>query len=135
MTDVNIILDNATQWATEGVTKPTIKTGQIYSIKLMSRGIVVKRVTSEDELIGIIDRNAYSINSNEAWIVDIVSSTSKDDLDDIIECIKRILAEYTQVSGEETYLTWQGGDFKPFNNVRWEFRFVILRMKSLQTEF
>jgi len=135
MTDIDSILDNATQWTTEGVTKPTIKVGQTYSIKLMSRGIVVKRVTSEDELIGVIDRNAYSINSHEAWICDIVSSTSEDDLDNIMGCIKRILAEYSQVSGHETYLSWQGGDFKPFNNVRWEFHFIILRMKSLQTEF
>lgn len=135
MTDVDSILDNATQWATEGVTKPTIKTGQVYSIKLMSRGIVLKRVTSEDELIGIVDRNAYSINSHEAWIVAMVSSTSEDDLDNIIGCVKRIIAEYSQVVGHETYLTWQGGDFKYFNNVRFEFHFVILRMKSLQTEF
>lgn len=135
MTDINSILDNATQWATEGVTKPTIKVGQTYNISMMSRGIVVKRVTSEDELIGVIDRNAYSIDSHEAWICAMVSSTSEDDLDNIIGVVKRILAEYPQVSGHETYLNWQGGDFKPFNNVRWEFYFNILRMKSLQTEF
>ncbi len=135
MTDVNTILDNATQWVTESVTKPTIKVGQLHSIRMMNRGIVVKRISSDDELFGVIDRNAYSVESQEAWTCGMVSTTSEDDLDAIIGCVKRILAEYGQVSGEETYLTWQGGEYKYFNNVRFEFYFVILRKKSLQQEF
>ena len=135
MTDINTILENATQWATESVTKPTIKVGQLHSLAMMSRGIVTKRVTSEDELIGVMERNAYSINSHEVWICGMVSSTSEDDLDDIIGVCKRIIAEYTQVAGQETYLDWDGGDFVYFNNTRFEFHFVILRKKSLQTEF
>ena len=134
MTDVDSILDNATQWTTESLTKPTIKTGQIYSLHFLSRGIIVRRASSEDELVGVIDRNAYSFESQEAWLCSIVSTT-EDDLDNIIGCVKRILAEYTQVSGHETYMTWQGGDFRTFNIVSFEFHFVILRQKAMQTEY
>ncbi len=135
MTDINTILDNATQWATESVTKPSIKTGQIHSLSMMTRGIVVQRVSSEDQLVGIIDRNAYSIDSTEMWICSIVTHTSEDDLDNIVGCVKRIIAEYGQVQGEETYLNWDGGNYNYFNNIRFEFNFVILRMKAMQTEF
>ena len=135
MTDVDTILDNATQWATESVTKPSILTGQLHSINMMSRGIVVKKVTSDDELIGVVDRHAYSIDSSEIWVCAMVSSTSFSDLDDIVGTVKRIIAEYAQVAGEETYLNWAGGDYKHWNNRRFEFRFAIMRMKSLQTEF
>lgn len=135
MTDIDSILDNATQWATESVTKPTIKVGQLHSLNMMSRGIIVKRVSSDDELIGVVDRHAYSIDSQEAWICGIVTHTSEDDLDNIVGCIKRIIAEYGMVDNEETYLNWAGGDYKYFNNIRFEFHFVIVRKKVSQTEF
>lgn len=135
MTDINSILDNATQWTTEGVTKPSIVTGQLWSLSMMSRGIVCYKLTSEDELTGVIDRHTYSVDSYEAWTVGMVSSTSFADLESIIGCVKRICAEYSQVSGHETYLTWMGGTYKHFNNKRFEFKFTILRMKSLQAEF
>lgn len=135
MTDINTILDDATQWATEGVIKPVIKTGQLHSIKMMSRGIVVKKLTSDDELIGVVDRHAYSIDSHEIWACVMVSSTSFDDLENIIGVVKRIIAEYTQVVDEETFLNWAGGDYNHWNNKRFEFSFAIMRMKSLQTEF
>lgn len=135
MTDVNSILDNATQWTTEGITKPSILTGQLHSTKMMSRGIVVKKVSSDDELIGVVDRNAYSIASHEIWVCQMVSSTSMSDLEDMIGVVKRIIAEYGQVSGEETYLNWVGGEYKHWNNKRFHFSFAILRYKSLQTEF
>lgn len=134
MTDIDSILDNATQWATEGVTKPNIKTGQIHSIRMMSRGIVVKRVSSDDELVGIIDRHAYSINSHEIWLCAMVSSTSENDLDDIVGCVKRIIAEY-EATTTESHLGWQGGDYKYFNNIRFEFFFTIMRKKSMRLEF
>lgn len=135
MTDINTILDDASQWATESVTKPTIKTGQIHNLAMMVRGITTQRVSSEDQLIGVMTRNAYSINSVEMWICDIVTHTSEDDLDNIVGVVKRIIAEYGQVSGHETYLTWDGGDYRTFNNIRFEFHFVILRNKALQTEY
>lgn len=135
MTDVNDILDNATQWATESVTKPTIKTGQLHSIHLMTRGIVVKRVSKDDEIVGVLDRSRYSIDSHEIWICRAVSSTSEADLANIEKVIKRICAEYTQVAGEETYLNWQGGDYKIFNNVRFEFTFAIVRNLAVQSGF
>ena len=76
MTDVDSILDSATQWATESVTKPLIKTGQLHNISMMSRGIVVKKVNSDDELVGVVDRHAYSIDSHEVWLCAKVSSTT-----------------------------------------------------------
>ncbi len=135
MTDIDTILDNATQWATESITKPSIKTGQLHSIEMMSRGIVVKKITSDDELIGVVDRHTYSIDSQEIWVCAMISSTSFSDLEDIIGVVKRIIAEYEQVANNETYLTWAGGDYNHWNNRRFEFRFAIARMKSRQTEF
>jgi len=134
MTDVDSILDNATQWATEGVTKPTIKTGQLHSVRMMTRGIIVKKVTRDDELIGVVDRSKYSVRSHDAWVCAITTMTSADDLENIIGCIYRIIAEYTQTS-TETYLDWQGGTYDIWNNKRWTFRFAILRNKALQSEF
>lgn len=134
MTDINSILDNASQWATENVTKPLIKLGQVYSLEMMNRGITTQRVSSEDQLIGTMERNAYSVDSVEMWLCDMVAQT-EDDLDDIVGVIKRIIAEYRQVAGEETYLDWDGGDYRYFNNTRFEFHFVILRNKALQVEF
>jgi len=135
MTDINSILDNATQWATESVTKPSILTGQLHNISMMSRGIVVKKMSSEDQLIGVMSRNAYSVDSVEMWTCDIVSHTSFADLEAIIGVVKRIIAEYGQVADEETYLNWDGGSYTHFNNIRFEFRFVILRNKALQVEY
>jgi hypothetical protein len=135
MTDINSVLDNATQWTTEGVTKPSILTGQLHNINMMGRGIVTTRVSSEDQLIGVMERNAYSVNSIEMWTCDMVSNISYADLENMVGVVKRIIAEYGQVAGEETYLNWDGGEFYIFNNVRFEFHFVILRNKALQTEF
>jgi poly-beta-hydroxyalkanoate depolymerase len=134
MTDVNDILNNALQWTIEGITKPSIKTGQIQSIKTMNRGIVVKIVNSDDELIGVIDRHAYSIDSHEIWICAMVSSTSQNDLTNIIGCVKRICAEH-EANTAESHLEWQGGDYKIFNNKRFEFFFAIMRKKSMRLEF
>ena len=135
MTDIDYILDNATQWATESVTKPSILTGQLHSIMMMTRGIVVKKINFDDELIGIVDRNAYSVSSHEIWSCVMVSSTSFADLEAMIGVVKRIIAEYTQVVDEETYLNWAGGDYKHWNNTRFQVNFAIVRNKALQTEF
>lgn len=130
MTDVDSILDAATQWATESVTEPQIKTGQLHSLAIMSRGIVVMKINSNDELIGVVDRNRYSIDSHEIWTCDIVSMTSFADLDAIVGCVKRILAEYVPVVGNENHFEWQGGDYVHFNNIRFEFHFAIIKKKS-----
>ena len=135
MTDVDDILDNATQWATESVTKPTIKTGQLHSIYLMTRGIVVLKLRSDDELIGVVDRNRYSVNSHDVWSCVVVTHTSYADIDAIIGCIKRIIAEYNAVADNETFLNWEGGEFSVWNNVRFEFYFTILRKKSMIAEW
>lgn len=134
MTDIDSILDNATQWTTESVTKPTIKTGQLFSAHQMNRGIVVRKVTRDDQLVGIVDRSHYSVDSHEAWICDIVSTTSAD-LENMIGCVYRIIAEYPYTDGEETYLTWEGGTYRIVNNFRFSYSFVILRKKSIQSEF
>ncbi len=134
MTDVDDILNNATQWATESVTKPSILTGQLHSIDIMTRGMVVKRATASDDLTGVVDRNRYSIDSHEIWTCYIVTMTSMTDLDAMIGCIKRICAEYIPTS-EENHLEWQGGDFVHFNNVRFAYYFAIVVKKSAIAEF
>ena len=134
MTDVNSILNDASQWTTEGVTKPSIKTGQLHSIGMMSRGIVVKKINRDDDLIGVIDRSAYSIDSHEIWTCNVVSMTSFADLEAILGCIKRILAEYA-LSTTENHLEWQGGDYIHFNNIRFEYYFAIIRKISMIKEW
>lgn len=134
MTDVNSVLDSASQWATESVTKPSIKTGQLISLYMMSRGIVVKKINRDDDLIGIIDRSAYSIDSHEIWTCGVVSMTSFADLEAILGCIKRILAEYTLTS-TENHFEWQGGDYFHFNNIRFEYHFAIIRKLSMIKEW
>lgn len=133
MTDFNDILDNATQWATEGVTKPSIKEGQIYNINQFTRGIVVKAVTNEDEIIGVIDRRFYDPDSHDAWICDVAAPT-RADLLSIIGVIKRICAEYAPTSAENI-LRWESGDYGLFNNTRFTFNFVVLIHKALIAEW
>ena len=134
MTDVDDVLNNATQWATEGITKPLIKTGQLHSINIMRRGIVVKEINFDDDLVGVFDRNRYSIDSHDIWSCAVVSSISFADLKNILGVIKRILAEYTPTA-TENHFEWQGGDYKHFNNVRFECYFAIIKKKSMIIEF
>jgi len=129
MTDLDSILDNATQWATEGVTKPTITTEQLLSIYQFTRGIVVRLLDDSDELMGVIDRRYYSPDSHDAWACKIVSSTLSD-LRDIKNVIKRICAEYAPTS-TENIMEWQPATYKIFNNVRFEYTFVILIRRAV----
>lgn len=101
---------------------------------MMTRGIIIRKVTSDDELVGVVDRNRYSINSHEIWSCGIVTMTSFADLDAIIQCIKRILAEYT-FTPSENHLEWQGGDYIHFNNIRFQFFFGIVLKKSMIAEW
>jgi len=134
MADINDILNDATQWATESITKPKILTGQLRNIDTMTRGIVVKRLTNNDELVGVIDRNRYSIDSHEIWNCAVASMTSFVDLDNILGVIKRICAEYTATSAEN-HLEWQGGDYVHFNNIRFVYYFALIKKKSMIAEW
>jgi hypothetical protein len=133
MTDIDDILNNATQWTTESVTKPTIKEAQLHSLAMMTRGIIVSKIRSDDALTGVIDRNKYSVNSHDMWSVGIVDSTDAG-REAIVGCVKRIIAEYSATT-TETYLDWEGGEYSQWNGRRFEFYFVILRKKSVIAEF
>lgn len=129
MTDLNDILDDATQWATEGITKPTITTEQLLSISQFNRGIVVRLLSDTDELMGVIDRRYFTPESHDAWSCKI-ASTSLSDLKDIKNTIKRIIAEYDPTS-EENILEWQSATYGIFNNVRFTYTLVIILRKAV----
>jgi len=135
MTNVKTILEAATQWVTEGVTEPTVKTGQLHSLHLMNRGIMLSIITADDDLVGVLDRNRYSINSHEIWTCSVVSNTSLTDLQNIVTTIKRILAEYSRVEDHENHFEWQSGDYSRWNNSRHEFHFAIIKKKSMIAEW
>lgn len=133
MTDFNDILDNATQWATEGVTKPAIVVGQLISIRQYTRGIIVRLVSNEDEIIGVIDRRFYDPDSHDAWTCVLVAPTLAD-MRAIMGVIKRISAEYSPTA-TENILRWESGDYDIFNNTRFTFDFVVLIHKALIAEW
>lgn len=135
MTSVITVLESATQWVTESVTEPQVKSAQVMSLHQMSRGILVGIVTTDDELVGVIDRNLYSVDSHTIWMCSVVSSTSLADLEAILGCIKRILAQYERVEDEENHFEWQSGEYNRFNNVRHEYHFAIIQKKSAIAEW
>ena len=135
MTDVITILEAATQWVTESVTEPTIKSGQLHSLSMMSRGMIVDLISDDGDLVGVVDRNRYSVDSHEIWTCSMVSSTSLADLQAMLGCLRRILAEYTRVEDHENHFEWQGGEYNRFNNSRHEFHFAIVKKKSMVEEW
>lgn len=135
MTNLKTVLEGASQWATESLTEPQVKSQQLHSLHLMTRGIMIGLLNDDDALVGVVDRNLYSIHSHEIWTCSVVSSTSLTDLRAIVGCIKRILAEYTRVEDHENHFEWQGGEYSRFNNVRHEYHFAVVKKKSAIAEW
>lgn len=126
MTDINdIISDN---FDTGICTKPDI----IDDSKACRRGYIrvisTRRAHTVDALEGIVARKYYDSESYDSWITWVISNTEAD-AENILKAIKKVCATYTGGT-DENILEWEGGEWKPFNNVRYEVKFVLLKRKS-----
>ena len=126
MTDINDIIDANFD---EGIcTKPDIIDDSKACRRGFTRVISTRRTTTIDDIEGIAQRRFFNPDAYDAWITWVISNTEAD-AENIIKAIKKICSTYTPTS-EENILEWQGGDWKPFNNIRYQFKFVLLKRKS-----
>lgn len=126
MTDINdIISDN---WDTDICSKPAIIDDSRLNRRWYQRVVSTRRSTTIDEIEGITGREFFNPDSYDGWICWAISNTESD-CEDIIKAIKKICATYSPTSSEKI-LEWEGGNWRPFNGIRYEFRFVLLKRKS-----
>ena len=126
MTDINIIIND--NWDTGICVKPDIIDDSRDSRRGYQRVVSTRRSTTIDDIEGIVQRQFFNPDAYDAWITWIISNTEVD-ADNMIKAIKKVCATFTPTS-DENILEWEGGDWKPFNGVRYEFKFVLLKRKS-----
>ena len=127
MTALNTILNAG--WDTDICTKPSFITLREANFRFYPRVVGTQIVTDEDEFIGIPDRDYYSAESHDAYIIKFCTQTSLADLRNMEQAIKKVCATYDPTSAE-SILEWSGGEIKDFNGWRWEFTMTIYVRKS-----
>ncbi len=127
MTDItDIITDN---WDSDIVTAPDIIKGDELNRRFYLRVVATRISTTLDEIEGITGRQFFSPDSHDAYIT-FVDGETESDVKLMIKAIKKICSTYTPVSGQENILQWSGGEWEPFNGVRFMFRFILIIRKS-----
>ena len=127
MTNINdIITDN---WDSDIVTIPDVINGLKGNRRLHGRVISTELNTTLDNIEGITGRRHFSPDSHDAYVT-FVEAATEADTRLIIKAIKKICATYKPVSGQENILQWSGGEWDPFNDVRFMFRFILIIRKS-----
>ncbi|HEC36904.1 hypothetical protein LCGC14_0956550 [marine sediment metagenome] len=127
MTDItDILTDN---WDTDIVAIPDIIKDDLLNRRFFQRVVATRISTTLDELAGITERRYFDADSHDAHITFIEGATESD-VRLMIKGIKKICATYTPVPGEENILQWSGGEWEPFNGVRYMFKFILLIRKS-----
>jgi len=126
MTDINTIISD--NWDAGIIAKPAI----IDDTKDIRRGyltvVSTRRTTTIDSIEGITERRFFNPDASDMWVCWAISPTEAN-TELLIKAIKKICATFTPTS-EENILQWEGGEWKPFNNTRYEFRFILIRRKS-----
>jgi hypothetical protein len=106
-------------------TEPPIHRGEVRNITSCTRAIIVELNNSDDMVMGIMDQAHYNPDSYDGWICKLCTETSYADALNIIKAIKKVCSTYAATSAENI-LQWEGGTWKIFNEMRWEFTFVIM---------
>lgn len=127
MADLDDIFDD--NWNDGNVTKPAIIRAEVKSLNLYDRAITVRLMRKEEDYMGIINRDKYSPQSHDGWIVRVVSNTQSD-AEDIINETRRIVAQYNGTDDEDQFGLWELGDWETIVPFRWEFRFVVMIEKA-----
>ena len=92
------------------------------------RVISTRRASTIDEIEGITGRQFFDKDSYDGWVCWAISTTETD-CENIIKAIKKVVATFTPTA-DENIIQYDGGEWKPFNGVRYEFRFTLLKRKS-----
>jgi len=123
MTSLNSILDS--NWDGTICTKPSFMTLRHGNYRGYQRVVGTQKIVKSDDMIGLLTRDHYDPDAYDAYDVIITTMTSEADLENMITAVKKVCATYTPTSAENI-LKWEGGNYDPFNNVRWIFTFSIL---------
>lgn len=115
-------------WDGTNVTEPPIVTGPENSEYLESRIVHIKRTMKIEDYMGIQTRTKYSVDTHDAYLV-TVGTTTKSDTEDIVDEIRRICAEFSPTSADKI-LKWEGGDWDEPTFYWHRFTFVIFKKKS-----
>lgn len=116
------------QWNNGYCTTPNIVEGPDYNPDMYRRVVHITPYRKVEDYMGIIDRAYYTPDSEDMYTVVIASSTSKADLDDMINEFRRICSQYS--SGDDRFILWTGGEYTIFTNWRYEFEFTVSKRKS-----
>jgi len=127
MTDIVDILTDG--WDAGIVAKPAIIRDDRDNRRLYQRVVSTRLSTKIDAIEGVTGRQFFTPDSHDAFICWAIDTTEAA-VELMIKAIKKICATYTPVVGAETQLEWQGGAWEPFNGVRYEFNFVLIKRKS-----
>lgn len=126
MTSLNTIFDN--NFDDSITTKPNFYNRTIRNPVSMLRGVVTLLANTDDEIIGIIQRNHYDPESYDGYICWVVAQTLSD-ARNIIKGLKKVASTLTPTD-DETVMQWETGDWEIFGTHRFIFRFIVLVRKS-----
>lgn len=127
MADLDDIFDD--NWNGTNVTEPTIVRAEMRTSKIYKRIVTCRLMRQREDYMGIIDRDKYTPESHDGWVVRIVSTTQSD-AKDMINETRRICAKYNGTTGEDKFITWEVGDWETKLPYRWEFRFIVMVKKA-----
>jgi len=127
MTALNTIFDDNFDIAI--TTKPNFFDENKRSHRTVSRGVTTLLMTTEDAIIGVVDRIHFDVNSHDAYICTVVS-TSLTDAKNIIKGLKKVCATYIPTS-VENMIEWEGGNWKIFTYARYVYQFTVIVRKAI----
>lgn len=123
---LNTILNS--DWNAGICAKPSFLDDEISNRRGYSRVISSRKIQRIDELKGLMDRQHLSPESHDAfrvWVID----TTQAGVDALFKGIEEVAATYAG-SASEKIIEWEGGDLRIFNQVRYEYEFIVFLKKS-----
>lgn len=115
-------------WTAANCTEPPIVTGPENGPYLESRIVHIKRTMKIEDYMGIQTRTKYTPDSHDAYLV-TVGSTTKADVENIVDEIRNICAQFDPTSTDKI-LQWEGGEWDEPTAYWRSFTFVIMKKKS-----
>jgi len=126
MTDINTILDD--NWDTDICAKPSFIKFYSDNYRAYKRVIATSVSNIDDEVIGLMDRLHFSVDSHDGYTC-LIATTTKADMLNILKAMKKSCIKYDPTSAE-SMIKWEGGSTRIFNAVLFEIRLIIIINKA-----
>lgn len=126
MTHLNDIFDS--NWDNTIATEPNYYKKRERNETSIRRGILTHHILISEMYEGTINRDLYDPESYDAYVVYIITETSKDDLRNMLTAAEKIMSQYSP-SSEENIIIWEEGELINNHPMRWVFRFNVLVKK------